>query len=847
MPSNKRTPGGAVGGFLGFVAMSAAAGVLASAAITPAIAVTGLAATSGIGVFENLPDYLAIDKLSERSNIYGVRDNGDRKLLATFYDQNRVEVKWDSIAESAKNAAIAAEDPRFYDHGGIDLPGTVRAVLYTYVLKKDLQGGSSITQQYVKNVLIQNAQSTATTDEEREAAYEAATDPTPERKLREMRMAIGLEKKYSKDKILLGYLNIALFGGRVYGIEAAANYYFGVSAKKLSLVQSATLLAIVNDPDRLRIDLPDQELNGKADGYSETKTRRDYILRSMLAEKMISEKEYAKAVDSKVKPKITEPKTGCMSAGGLGFFCDYIVNVFRNNKVFGETKADRIEALTRGGLDIYTTINFDIQNAAQDAIADNVPQKMDGFNVGSVAVTVEPKTGRILAMAQNKKFANDGKKRGAEYTAVNYNTDKAYGGSSGFQPGSTFKVFTLLQWLKEGHGLNEGVDARRREGWGTFIDSCRGGTVVSNPVDWNPRNDEGGNGGYWTALYNTINSENTGFIAMAKQLDLCGIRKTAESLGVHRANKTELNQDPSFVLGTNEIAPLTMAGAFAAIAANGIYCKPIGIDRVVGPDGEEIPVPDANCHREVDENVAATATYALQQVVKSGTAAASNTLDGTPLIGKTGTTDDALATWMSGASTKAATVVGVFNVSGFTNQRETSFASGEAATARHRIWPRIMKVANAELGGGAFPEPDPKLVAGRQETVPDVRGLTLEEAKAAVEKAGFGFADGGEKNSVLEKGLVTGTNPSGTVSRGQIIRVFVSNGSFDKVPDVVGKSPADAVATLGGAGFNNIEGSCEVDEGSGGDGVVVRQSPGGGDGGDTADSVKLTYRKATCP
>ena len=339
--------------------------------------------------------------------------------------------------------------------------------------------------------------------------------------------------------------------------------------------------------------------------------------------------------------------------------------------------------LKRGGLDIYTTLDLDLQTAAEQAINETVPQSAS-FDVGASAVSVQPGTGRVLAMAQNKIYSNDPDvlAQGPQYSAVNYNTDFDYGGSSGFQPGSTYKIFTLGEWLKEGHSLNETVDARRKANWGTFRDSCNG---PQSDATWSPKNDEGGNGGVWTALYNTQNSENTGFIAMAKQLDLCGIRQTAEAFGVHRADGSELQQGPASILGTNEIAPVTMAEAFAGVAASGVVCHPVVIDKIVKQDGTEITPPSAECAQSVDPKVTAGMAYAMQRVMSAGTGSTSNsrTSPKVPMIGKTGTSDNNEATWMSGASTKVATTVGVYNVSGHVDLRRQYFNGTQVAVIRH--------------------------------------------------------------------------------------------------------------------------------------------------------------------
>jgi membrane peptidoglycan carboxypeptidase len=703
--SARRTFAGVLGGFIGFVCMSTAAGVLVAVAITPAIAISGMAVRNTINVFENLPDYLAIDQLSQKSSIYASQSDGKSVLLASFYDQNRVEVAWDKISQYAKDAAVAGEDPRFYEHGGVDFQGTLRATFKTATAGVT-QGGSSITQQYVKNVLVQKCE-VLTVKKKHDACYLAATETTLDRKLREMRLAIGVEKKYSKDDILRQYLNITGFGGTVYGIEAAANYYFGTTAARLTLTQAASLVAIVNNPVKFQLDRPLSATNGKANGYKVNRERRDYILGAMLKHKKITKEEYDAAFAAKVEPRITEPSTGCQTARANAYFCDYVTKKLLHDPVFGPDAQTRLTSFRRGGYKVYTTLDLDMQKAAVATMNRNVPKVWSQGDVGAVISSVQVGTGRVLVMTQNKDYSQDPKvqAKGRNYTGINYNTDYAEGGSSGFQPGSTYKVFTLAEWLKEGHPLNERADTSRKSDWGTFRDSCLG--PQSYGTSFQPRNDTSDeNGGHYSALESTIKSINTGFIGMAKKLDLCGIRKTAQAFGVHRADGKPLAQGASSVIGTNEIAPLTMAVAFAGIANKGVTCSPIVIDRIIGADGKKMPVPRTTCKRSVSEKVAAGMYYAMARVMTNGTAQESwhKTTPRVPLIGKTGTTDAAKDTWMSGASTKVATVVAVVSVTGALHQRQEYFPSGYVATARHRMWPDVMSVANAKYGGGTFPK-----------------------------------------------------------------------------------------------------------------------------------------------
>ncbi|PPL19019.1 transglycosylase domain-containing protein [Microterricola pindariensis] len=692
-----------IGGLLGLVAAAIACGVLVAGAVTPVVALGGLAASNSMAYFEGLPEYLAITPLSQKSNIYAMQTDGTPILLASFYDQNRVEVGWDQVGQFVKDATIAGEDPRYYEHNGIDAQGTLRAVAMT-VLGDQIQGGSSIAQQYVKNVRVQTCELEAT-EAKRMSCYDEATATSASRKLKEMRLALGVEKRYTKDQVLLGYLNIAGFGGRVYGIEAAANYYFNTSASALTLSQSASLMAIVNNPVKFQLDNPDSFSNGAANGYAANRTRRDYILDQMLRYDKITQQQHDEAVAAPIEPQITEPSTGCQTAGPSAFFCDYVSAVLQTDPVFGADADTRLLNFRRGGYNVYTTLDMDLQNAATRAMGENVPLSYPGWDVGGVISSVEVGSGRVLAMVQNKAYTQDPAVAGADptYTALNYNTDYNQGGSGGFQPGSGYKVFTLAQWLKEGHSLNERVDSRPKASWGTFKDSCLGPQNYDSE-HWSPKNDANEAGANYTALQSTLQSINTGYIGMAKKLDLCGIRKTAEAFDMHRADGEPLVQSASAVIGINEVAPLSMAVAFAGIANNGVTCSAVAIDRIVDSSGAELPVPQSVCQQSVSPDVAAAMHFALQGVLTSGTATQSwtSTSPRVPMIGKTGTTDGNKDTWMNGASSEVATVAAVVSVTGEANQRATYFDSGLASTARHRMWSAVMSVANAKYGGNPF-------------------------------------------------------------------------------------------------------------------------------------------------
>src|SRR5690606_28453337 len=298
MPQKNRTVKGVLGGLLGLVGLSAVAGVLATAAVTPAIAIAGVSGSQALSIFENLPDSLTPGTPMEPTVFYGTGENGKPFELAKFYDQNRVPVTFDQVSPLLFDAVLSSEDKNFYEHGGVNLGATVKAVVDN-VRGTSSRGASTISQQFVKNVLIQQCeQDVSPSDEDYSAklskCWTDATNATGadgvERKLQEMRYAIQIEKDFSKNDILLGYLNVANFGGQTYGIEAAANYYFGATAKNLTLDQAATLAGMVQNPNRFRFDRPggswtdstQTARNSKDDGYADTKLRRNYVLDRML-------------------------------------------------------------------------------------------------------------------------------------------------------------------------------------------------------------------------------------------------------------------------------------------------------------------------------------------------------------------------------------------------------------------------------------------------------------------------------------------------------------------------------------------------------------------------------------
>ncbi|MCU1437926.1 MAG: hypothetical protein JWP66_1013 [Naasia sp.] len=840
MSARSGLPSSRLGAFLGFVGMSAIAGVLATVAVTPAIALTGMAANTSVGMFDNLPEYLKVGNIPEKTTIYAhaTVDGADQNVpIASFFAENRESVGWEQVSQFAKDAALAAEDPRYYEHGGVDPLGVVRAAVFN-VLGGDIQGASTITQQYVKNILVAQATGLAT-EEEREAAYEEATKVSFDRKLREMRLAIALEKQFTKDEILLGYLNIALFGGRTYGVQAAAQRYYSVNATDLTLAQAASLLAIVNNPQKFRLDLPDDELNGAANGYAANKERRDYILGNLLQEGKIDQAQYDEAIATPITPAVKPIVSGCANAGNAGFFCDYVVNTIRNDPAFGETAEGRYQSFIRGGFDVYTTLDLDLQNVAQEAIDENVPKFMEGVDIGAAGTAVQAGTGAIRVMTQNKDFndSGDAAALGPNFSAINYSADNAYGGSQGFQAASTYKVFTLIAWLRAGHTLGEVLNVSEKEYDLSTFPTCEQQYSGSEYIE-NDANERGNR----TVLQATAGSINGAFMAMGQELNQCDIRKAAEDLGVRNALGGPPNVNPGAILGDTSVSPVTMAAAYAGIANGGVVCSPIAIERMVKPDGSDAPIPVSNCRQGLEPEIAAATAHALKAVIEDGSAQASNPYDGIEHLAKTGTTNSATQTWTTGASTSMGLSVWVGQATGGANLRQVKLENGRAADMRHKIWRPLMEAIDEKYGGDDFPRPENRFLRGVEVKVPDVSGQTLDGARSILGGAGFSTSDGGTRPSSAPAGQVVGTDPGAgaTATRGSTVTIYTSSGEppGTEVPNVVGQTAGQATAAMRSAGFRDVE--YEADPDADADACVVTGSdPAPGTSADTDDTITL--------
>ena len=634
-----------------FVAVAAVGGVVAAGLFLPVTAAVGGAVRAETSLLSGLPAALSASSLDQTSVILAA----DGSPIASFYTENRTQIPLAQMSPLVQDAVIAIEDDRFLNHGPVDAKGLLRAAVND-TTGGNTQGASTLTQQYVKNMLLEQA--VAAHDD---AGIRAATAPTAARKLKELRLAITVERQLTKQQILERYLNLVYFDQQTYGVQAAALRYFGVPAARLTLPQAALLAGMVHDPSA-----DDPALHPQA-----ARNRRNVVLVKMLAQQKITQAQYAAAVATPVKVTGAPLPNGCDPAATDGFFCQYVVQSILTSPTYaalGATPAARQDALMNGGLVVRTTLDPRTQSGAVRAVDAAVPPT-DRSGLATTAVTVEPGTGAVLAMAEDRTFSTTA---GPGRTTVNYATDAALGGAQGFQTGSSFKPFTLAAWLAAGNGLGDTVDATRRAFPFSGFRACGRSLAGSQP--YTPGNSEGTESGPMSVLSATANSVNVAYVDMESQLDLCDITSLAQKLGVHLAAPqndcgtgaatTLPTCLPSLTLGVADISPLTMAAAYAGFATGGIYCTPSpvrSVDRVFSSDAPARTVATyaPHCDRALAGDVAAGVNAALTHVLTDGTAAAVGPLDPWPSAGKTGTTDGPYDTWFVGYTAQRATAVWV--------------------------------------------------------------------------------------------------------------------------------------------------------------------------------------------
>src|SRR4051812_34922901 len=663
-----------------FLGVSVLAGAVMAGIALPAAGALGLAAKGSVESFDELPTNLKPPPLSQRTTIL----DSEGGTIATVYSRDRTVVDLKNISPYMQKAIVAIEDSRFYQHGAVDLKGVLRALNKNAQSGGVSQGASTLTQQLVKNVAVEEAGDDPTKVAE-------ATQQTIGRKIRELKYAIQLEEELGKKKILENYLNITFFGQQAYGVEAASQRYFSRHAKDLNLEQSALLAGIVQSPSRY------DPVNDEA----EATKRRNTVLQRMAEVGDVSQAEADKAKEQPLGLKVSKSKNGCITAvKGAGFFCDYVREVFLTDPVFGKTKEARAKVWNQGGLTIKTTMDPQAQESAQKSIKEHVYQDDD---VATAATIVQPGTGKILAMGQSRPYGINNKKN---ETTLNLSVNAAMGGGAGYQPGSTFKPIVAAAAIEGGTPATKMYPSPYSMDYPSPVQLCNGKTWNEKGVKLTNENES--ESGPYSMKEATAKSVNTYYVQLISDIGVCPVTEMATKMGVQRADGDKLQQRPSIALGTQEVSPLTMANAYATFASRGMYCTPVAIESItqrVGEKSKSLQVPKSTCSRAMSETTADTVNTLLKGVVEDGTGTQAG-LGSRPSAGKTGTTDERFAAWFVGYTPNMAGAVWVGDPAHKRRMVDITIGGGPPAQGfRARVPGPLLKDAGGGGPGGRPPPP----------------------------------------------------------------------------------------------------------------------------------------------
>ncbi|HCT76091.1 MAG TPA: glycosyl transferase [Micromonosporaceae bacterium] len=641
------------------------AGVLVAAVGMPVAMATGKTVKTGAEFFLEMETELKQSPAGQTSYVYA---SDGVTPLTMFYEEYRKYIPMTEMSPYIMQAIVAAEDGRYYDHKGVDFKGLARAFVANQTAGEVSQGASTLTMQYVRMALRDNS--------ETPAEVISATEQTSMRKMREIRLAVELEKTASKEEILERYLNIAYFGHRAYGVFAAAQIFFSKLPAELTLVEAATLAGLVKAPSAY---------DPASNETTAAKDRRDWVLQQMFESKYVTAEELATAKEHPVALNVYEPPNDCISVApennSWGFFCDFFKGWWMQQEAFGANPQERLDKLRRGGYRITTTLDANLQELAQEKVT---AKERIGSSFAHGLVAVQPGTGQVKAMAVNRVYSldqsgngphSDWSKRGVVASNYPNTVNPLLGGGNlpGYQAGSTFKYFVLMAALDAGYSPTTAFHAPMR------LTSQYPGTPGERSTcgnRWCPSNASGAMTGVqnmWTGYGKSVN---TYFVQLEQSVGADRAVKMAERLGLKwRSETDQMMATPerakgwgAFTLGVADTTPLEMANAYAVAAADGVYCEALPVLAINNADGTPLTfkdndgvihnAADPKCHQEVSTYTARTATDAGRCVTGYGaagsgcgswsTAAGVYGQVGRPVAGKTGTTDDNRAAWFVG-------------------------------------------------------------------------------------------------------------------------------------------------------------------------------------------------------
>lgn len=587
----------------------------------------------GVSILYGFSSFFAPPNMDETlipdaaSQFYDINGNA---IYTTLSEERRIPVTINDIPKHVQQAFIAIEDNRFYEHGGIDYRGTARALVST-LSGSEVQGGSTITQQLAKNAFLTQERSII-------------------RKIKEAFIAKELEHKYTKDEILTMYLNQIYFGQGAYGIESASMYYFGKHVKQLDVAEAATLAAIPKSPNYFN----------PFENPQESKKRQELVIDQMVKYGLISAEDGAAAKAEKLSfntyhKKSTDPRS---------YFFDMITQ-----KVIEEVGAD---ALYKGGLKIYTTLDSDMQRAAERAMKHLPTYYTDGKKITQpqmALVAIDPTTGYVKAMIGGR---GDDKFNRATLAVR--------------QPGSAFKTFVYLTAMQNGYTPASVIEDK----------------VEEFSPGWKPQNSDRKEHGKVSLRSALIRSLNVPTVKLAQEVGVDKIIANAEKMGISTMVESGAYSDANLAMALGGLSkgvnPLEMAAAYGVLATNGMYCKPIALLKIVDREGKVLyEAKKSEAKRVIDAEAAYLTTNMMQDVFVSGTASGMGI--GRQAAGKTGTTDTYIDAWFVGYTPNLSTAVWV----GDDNNKPMNYMYGSGAPLS--IWHDFMVNALASAPAASFVNP----------------------------------------------------------------------------------------------------------------------------------------------
>ena len=761
------------------------ASVIVAALLFPAVGGLGLMSNRASDIVANGSTQVLEGDIPAVTTMVDAKGN----TIAWLYSQRRFEVPTDKIADTMKLAIVAIEDKRFAEHNGVDWKGTLTGLAGYASGDFGARGGSTLEQQYVKNyqllVVAQN-----------DAERRAAIAPTPARKLREIRMALSLDKTFTKPEILTRYLNLVSFGNGAFGIQDAAQTYFGIDASNLNWAQSALLAGLVQSTSALNpYTNPDGAL-----------MRRNLVLDTMIAQlpNRTEELRAAKQQPLGILARPNELPRGCIAAGDRAFFCDYAQEYLARA---GLSK----EQVARGGYLIKTTLDPDVQADVKKTVDSIAAPDLKG--IASVMNVVLPgeTSHPVIAMVSNRTYGLD--------TDTGQTVQPQPFSLVGDGAGSIFKIFTTAAALDLGLGINATLDVPGRfeaRGLG------EGGAKGCPKETWCVEN-------YKDPRYLTMGvtealakSPNTAFAKLISQVGVSRTVDMAVRLGLRSYTEpgTARGYDPdnnesladfikrqnigSFTLGPFQVNPLELANVAATLSSGGMWCPPNPIDKVYDRRGDEISINAEACEQVVPEGLADTLSNALARDTVSGTGAPAASAAGwtLPMSAKTGTTEAHRSAGFLGYTNRYAAVNYIYDDSPDPSDicsfplRQCGDGDLFGGKEPAETWFTAMTPLADKFGDVTMPPKEPRYVDGAPGSrVPNVSGLPQDRAREELRASGFQVADQvSTQNSAASAGTVLGTSPVGQVVPGIIVTLTVSNGVAPPPPP----PPPPAAPTPGG-------------------------------------------------